>query len=126
MALLLAARRTVSFGMLQEHSFEGYYNVKHCLSYFMEVQQNIPRTQENYSDHFKTVAKQAGSQWRAMSEAEKAVRVILMAKWMTRNLVFGADRNTMIKHMPSLPFGVKSVAQRVMLSSDGRSIFAGE
>lgn len=111
--------------MLQDRSFEGYYNVKHCLSYFQEVQQNTPRTEEIYSDHFKAIAKQAGSQWRAMSEAEKAVRVTLMAMWMTRNLILGADRNTMIQQMLRLPFGVKSVARRVMLSSNGRSIFAG-
>lgn len=125
-ALILAARRTVSFGMLQERSFEGCYNVKHYLSYFREVRQNTPRTQEIFRDHFTAIAKQAGSQWRVMSETEKAVRVTLMAMWMTRSLVLGADRNTMIQQRPRKPFGVKNVTRRVMLSSNGRSISAGE
>jgi len=42
------------------------------LRYSQEVRQNTPRTQEAHRDHFSDVAKLAGSQWRAMSETEKA------------------------------------------------------
>ncbi|KAI9438520.1 hypothetical protein H4582DRAFT_1949191 [Lactarius indigo] len=38
--------------------------------YFQEVRENTPRTQEQ--DDNKVLAKLAGEQWRAMSEAEKA------------------------------------------------------
>lgn len=92
MAPLLVALYPVSFGMSQGRLFEGYHDVKQCPSYFQEVRQNTPQTQEIYKDYFAAVAKLAGSQWRAMNETEKAVRVTLMAVWMSRILVMGRQK----------------------------------
>jgi hypothetical protein len=78
--------------MLQGRLFERYHDVKECPSYYQEVRQNTPRTQETHKDHFGALSKLAGSQWRAMSETEKAVRVTLMALWMSRNLVGGRQK----------------------------------
>ena len=47
-------------------------------SFFMRVLNEHPRTEEDYKAHFKAVAGRVSNQWRAMSDAEKAVRAIIL------------------------------------------------
>ena len=109
---------------VQEHSFKGY-DVEQCPRYLQEVRENTPWRQEpgSYQDNFKALAGRVASQWRAMSEDEKAVRVTLMVRRVASNSVL-ADRNTKTKQRPTSKLGVKSVRRRVtvMLSNNGRNL----
>jgi hypothetical protein len=47
-------------------------------SFLMRVRNEYTRTEEDYGAYFKAVASRASNQWRAMSDAEKAVRAVIL------------------------------------------------
>lgn len=55
-------------------------SVEQDTSYSMHVRAEYPRTEGDYKTYFKNVAARAGSQWRAMSDAEKAVRAVILRR----------------------------------------------
>jgi hypothetical protein len=55
-----------------------YSSVEPCSSFFTRLRNESPRTEEDFKAHFKAAAGRASSQWRAMSDAEKAVRAVIL------------------------------------------------
>jgi len=56
--------------------------VEQGFSFFMRVQDEYPKTEEGQRGQrtrFKAAAGRASSQWRAMSDAEKAVRAVILS-----------------------------------------------
>jgi hypothetical protein len=46
--------------------------------FFVHVRKEYTKTEDDPKTRFKTAAERASSQWRAMSDAEKAVRVVIL------------------------------------------------
>lgn len=44
----------------------------------MHVMDEYPRTEGDYQTYFKALAARVSSQWRAMNDAEKAVRTVIL------------------------------------------------
>ena len=53
-------------------------SVEQSSSYFQHVREENPRTEEDYQTYFKAVVRRTSSQWKAMSDAEKAVRAVIL------------------------------------------------
>jgi hypothetical protein len=53
-------------------------SVEQGSSFFVRVRSEYPRAEEDSKTHFKAAAERASSQWRAMSDAEKAVRAVIL------------------------------------------------
>jgi hypothetical protein len=47
-------------------------------SFSMRVRDEYPKTEEDNRTYFKATVGRASSQWRAMSDAEKAVRAVIL------------------------------------------------
>ena len=47
-------------------------------SYLKHVREESPKTEGDYRTYFKAVVGRASSQWNAMSDAEKAVRAVIL------------------------------------------------
>ncbi len=63
--------------MCTNHTYSNS-NVEQGSSFTQRVRGEYPRTEEDYKTHFKAVSERASRQWKAMSDAEKAVRAIML------------------------------------------------
>jgi hypothetical protein len=59
------------------HTFSGN-TIEQGFSYYMHVRDEYPRTEEDYPAYFKALSTRVSSQWKAMSDAEKAVRAVML------------------------------------------------
>lgn len=55
-------------------------SVEQGSSFLAHVRDEYPRTEEDVRTHFKATIVRASSQWRAMSDAEKAVRAVILRR----------------------------------------------
>lgn len=53
-------------------------SVEQSCSYVMHVRDEYPRTEGDYRTYFKALVGRASSQWKAMSDSEKAVRAVIL------------------------------------------------
>jgi hypothetical protein len=66
-----------TFGMCTNTYSRGA--IEQGSSFLMRVRDEYPRTEEDYRTYFKAASERASSQWRAMSDAEKAVRAVILS-----------------------------------------------
>ena len=70
--MALAARCLASFGMCI-NAFLQQEHAKKDSSYLQHVREEYTRTEDDAKAYIKACSARASSQWRAMSDAEKAV-----------------------------------------------------
>lgn len=64
---------------VHEYTYSGS-SIEQGSSFSQRLQDEHPleRTEDNYGSYFKAVAARAKNQWRAMSDAERAVRAVIL------------------------------------------------
>lgn len=75
---ILGPRRPVT-GYLR-YVYEYTYSsssVEQGSSFFAHVRDESPRTEGDFQTYFLAMSRRASSQWKAMSDAEKAVRAVI-------------------------------------------------
>jgi hypothetical protein len=84
---------------------------KQDFSYVQQVWEENPRTEGDHQAHFKAMSGRASSQWKVMSDTEKAVCAILVKVVDERLTGDLADRNITSQRKPTLLPGKKGVRQ---------------
>lgn len=60
-----------------ESTFSGN-SIEQGFSYYIHVRDEHPNTEGDGRDYFKALSMRVSSQWRALSDAEKAVRTVML------------------------------------------------
>ena len=95
-------------------------NAENDSSYLQHVREEYTPTEDDGRTYIKAVSSRASGQWRAMSDAEKAVCTnFLLVINGKLTISFGAGRNIMTQLKLTLLLGARSVRQRVNPSSNG-------